>query len=203
MIADPIRAHFEAHAASWNTHAPPDLDARLRRLLAPFADPLRMALRVLELGTGTGACLPHLHAYAPRAQVVALDLAHAMLVRARQKDGTAHLAQANAEQLPFPSGNAHTGFDVVVCHNSFPHFQDKPRALREVWRVLRAGGHVLIVHHISREQVNAVHQRIGPPVADDVLPPAREMERLFAQTGYTRFWVEDAPTHYTAHATRP
>ena len=203
MIADPIRAHFEAHAATWDNHAPPDLNVRLRRLLAPFADLLQDARAVLELGTGTGACIPHLRAYAPRARLIALDLAHAMLIRARQRDTTTHLAQANAERLPFSSGGAHIGFDVVICHNSFPHFQDKPRALNEMRRVLRSGGHVLIVHHLSREQVNAVHQRIGPPVANDVLPPARQMQQLFVHAGYVGAWVEDAPTHYIAHAARP
>ncbi len=203
MIADPIRAHFEAHAASWDTHAPPDLDARLGRLLAPFSAQLRTAHRVLELGTGTGACIPHLRAHSPRAQLVSLDLAHAMLVRARQRGAGAHLAQADAQALPFPSANGKRGFDWVVCHNSFPHFQDKPRALWEVWRVLRRGGHLLIVHHLSRKQVNAIHQRIGPPIADDRLPTAREMERLFFQCGYGQIEVEDAATHYLAHAIRP
>ncbi len=203
MIADPIRVHFEAHAATWDTHAPPDLDLRLQRLLAPFADALSKAQLILELGTGTGACIPHLHSYAPQARLVALDLAHAMLVRARQRHTAPYLAQADAQQLPFPSANGRSGFDWVVCHNSFPHFQNKPRALREIWRVLRPGGQLLIVHHLSRQQVNAVHQRIGPPVAEDKLPTAAEMTQLFAQAGYTNIGVEDAPTHYIAHAARP
>ncbi len=203
MIADPIRAHFEAHAATWDEHAPPDLDARLRRLLLPFAEPLRAAHLILELGTGTGACISHLRHYAPSARLVSLDLAHAMLVRARRRNAAAHLAQADVQHLPFPSANERCGFDLVICHNSFPHFQNKPHALREVRRVLRSGGRLLILHHLSREQVNAVHQRIGPPVADDVLPTAAEMHQLFDRSGYVQCWVEDAPTHYIAHAVRP
>ena len=203
MTADPIRAHFEAHAATWDDHAPPDLDARLRRLLAPFADPLRAARLILELGTGTGACIPHLRAHAPRARLIALDLAYAMLTRARRRNSGAHLAQADAQWLPFPSGDTRSGFDLVVCHNSFPHFQDKRRALQEMRRVLRSGGLLLILHHLSREQVNAVHQRIGAPVAADTLPTALEMQQLFAQAGYAQVGIEDAPTHYIAHAVRP
>ena len=203
MNRDPIRAHFEARAATWDDHAPPDLDARLRRLLAPFADRFGKARLILELGTGTGACIPHLCAYAPRAQLVALDLAFAMLTRARLRRSGVYVAQADAHRLPFPSAGENGGFDMVVCHNSFPHFQDKLRALQEIRRVLRRGGSVLIVHHMSRPEVNAVHRRIGEPVASDTLPTAQEMQQLLAQAGYTRAWVEDAATHYTAHAARP
>ena len=203
MTADPIRAHFEAHAATWNDHAPPDLDARLRRLLSPFAALLHAAHMILELGTGTGACIPHLRAHAPAACLVSLDVAYAMLVCARQRNSDTHLVQADAQRLPFPTGDIRGGFDLVVCHNSFPHFQDKQRALREIRRVLRSGGHLLILHHLSREHVNAVHRRIGAPVANDTLPTAPEMTQLFAQAGYGHTWVEDAPTHYIAHAIRP
>ncbi len=203
MTTDPIRAHFEAHAATWDEHAPPDLDGRLQRLLTPFADTLHTARLVLELGTGTGACLPHLRCFAPHARLVALDLAHAMLLCAVERTAAARLAQADAQDLPFPTGNARDGFDLVVCHNSFPHFQDKPRALREVWRVLRPGGRLLILHHLSREDVNAVHQRIGAPVTHDILPTGAEMQQLFAQSGYVDVWVQDVPVSYTAHALKP
>lgn len=75
-------------------------------------------------------------------------------------------------------------FDLAVCHNSFPHFADMPSALRELARVLAPGGCLLILHDLSREQVNAIHGGAGPPIHHDLLPPGEETRQMLLRAGF-------------------
>jgi ubiquinone/menaquinone biosynthesis C-methylase UbiE len=197
-VNNPIREFFEAHAATWHERLPPDIVARLSHFAAPFAAQFAAASVILEIGSGTGAFTPMIRSHAPAARLFSLDLAFAMLDEARRRSPAAHLMQADVHRLPLPDA----GCDLVICHNSFPHFADKPAALREMGRVLCDGGELLILHNNSREQVNAIHARVGAPIAADTLPTAAEMRRLLTAGGYGKLEVVDAPDHYHARARR-
>jgi demethylmenaquinone methyltransferase/2-methoxy-6-polyprenyl-1,4-benzoquinol methylase len=189
-----LRAHFEDLAVRWDSLQPPDRGEVLRRLLAPFAPLLGASRSILEVGTGTGALIPCLRERAPGAHVVSVDLAGEMLRRARQRCPAAAVVQADAHRPPF----ATAAFDLVVCHNSFPHFADKPAALSGLARALQPGGHLLILHDLSREKVNAIHSGGGPAIQHDLLPPGEETEWMLARAGFVDVWVEDTDTHYVA-----
>ncbi|MCA9906540.1 MAG: class I SAM-dependent methyltransferase, partial [Anaerolineae bacterium] len=169
------QSYFEARAPTWDAPLTPEREARLRRLLSAYAADLRSATALLEIGTGTGILIPYLRAAAPSARQVSVDIAQAMLLRAHERCPEARLAQANVAWLPFATGGT-DGFDVVVCHNSFPHFADKVRALAEIQRVLRQGGLLAIIHDESRATINAIHAQAGAAVAHDLLPPGDEMQ---------------------------
>ncbi|WP_241963600.1 class I SAM-dependent methyltransferase [Gordonibacter sp. 28C] len=97
--------------------------------------------RVLDLGCGTGALAELVLKALPGCELAGVDLSDAMLARARERLGErARLLEGDSEHLPFPDGF----FDAVYCNDSFHHFPDPERAAFEAWRVLRAGG-VLVV----------------------------------------------------------
>ena len=102
--------------------------------------------RVLDLGCGTGTLLLRLASRVPGARIAGVDADPAMLRQAQAKATAAgislNLAPAWADALPFADGS----FDVVLSSLFFHHLQpnDKRRSLREVLRVLRPGGRVLI-----------------------------------------------------------
>jgi len=195
-----LRAFFEDLAGRWDKQQSADRHQVLRGLLSPFCAELGAAQAILEVGSGTGALIPCLRECAPAARLVSIDLAHAMLWRARQRCATADLVQADVHQLPF---NQRAGaFDVIVCHNSFPHFADKPFALHELARMLTPGGCLLILHDLSRTQVNAIHSGAGPPIQHDLLPPGDETRRMLLSAGFNDVWVEDTPAHYLASGRR-
>ena len=101
------------------------------------------AARVLELAAGTGRVTRHLLRGLPAtASVLATDLNDAMLVRAAQviADPRVTWQVADAQALALASGT----FDAVVCQFGLMFMPDKPGALREMRRVLRAGGRLLL-----------------------------------------------------------
>jgi ubiquinone/menaquinone biosynthesis C-methylase UbiE len=193
-MAQTIRDYFEQRAAGWDAMMPPDFVERLRAFAAPLAEHIRTDGALLEIGTGTGAFLPALREIAPRARIVSLDLARAMLQQARQRFPDAALAQADAHALPLRA----QAFDRVICHNSFPHFADQPRALHEIRRVLRSGGRLLILHNDGRDFINALHAQLGAPIHHDVLPDTTTMRAMLIQAGYRDIDIDDAPNHYIA-----
>ncbi len=104
--------------------------------------------RVLDLGTGTAhAAL----AFAPQvAEVVGLDLTQDMLRQgaklARERGiENLELKLGNAEAIPFDDES----FDLVVARQCPHHFADVALAVSEASRVLRVGGHLLILDSIS------------------------------------------------------
>jgi SAM-dependent methyltransferase len=193
-----LRAHFEVLAGRWDTFQPPDRGQRLRHLLVPFGPLLSRSGAILEVGTGTGALIPCLRESAPGAGVVSIDLAGEMLRRARQRCPDVAMVQADAHRLPFVV----PGFDLVVCHNSFPHFADKPGALLSLARVLRLGGYLLILHDLSRERVNTIHGSGGKAIQNDLLPPGEETKHMLLQAGFSDVQVEDTDEHYVVSGRR-
>jgi len=98
--------------------------------------------RVLDLGTGKGRLA--VAAASVGAQVTGLDLSSEMLVEARRtvRDArlTVDLALGDAELLPFPC----RAFDVVNCLEALMHFPCPDVALKEIRRVTRPGGIVVL-----------------------------------------------------------
>ena len=110
-----------------------------------YLGPLRRELlargrgRVLEIGAGTGANSAH---YGKDARVVLSEPDWAMLRRAR-RDGTPAVL-ARAERLAF----AASSFDTVVSTLVLCTVTDQAHALAEIRRVLRPGGHLLLLEHV-------------------------------------------------------
>jgi len=198
-MTDSLRNYFEVRAPAWTRRVPSETDVKLRAILGLFTADLRAARAILDIGTGVGVLIPYLHEYAPYARLISTDLAHGMLAQVLSGHAGARVVQADVHHLPFGAAN---GFDVVICHHSFPHFADKPLALREMRRVLRPGGLLAILHHESRATINAIHAACEPPVDVDVLPCGDEMQTLLVQAGYTDVCIDDAPDRFIAAGRR-
>lgn len=195
-LPNPTQRYFEDQAANWDARMPPNYSAILHDFARPFAAEFQAASSILEIGTGTGALIPVLKSLAPDTQLISVDLAHAMLHQARQRTLDARLFQADVHRLPLAS----TCFDLVICHNSFPHFAKKRQALDEIKRVLRPAGKLMILHNNSREFVNGIHTRVGEPLHHDLLPTSEDMHQLLLSSGWNAVAVEDLPNRYVVRA---
>lgn len=113
--------------------------------IAPHRSPL-----ALDVATGTGrlplAMLRHGHF---QGRVIGVDLSRKMLGKAAAKlDGQQHrvsLVWSPAENLPFLDNS----FDVVTCLEALEFMTAPGSVLRELARVLRPGGLLLITNRIS------------------------------------------------------
>ena len=96
---------------------------------------------LLDVGCGTGALLEALSVFAPDAKLSGIDPSSEMLKIARRKLAKSiELTQGYAECLPYPDAT----FDVVVSVSAFHYFRDPLCALREMARVLRPGGRLVL-----------------------------------------------------------
>lgn len=95
---------------------------------------------VLDLATGTGDLALALQRAIPNAQIVGADFSEAMLAIAKRK-GVRETVLANAMQLPF----ADASFDCVTIAFGLRNLPDWSAALREMRRILRPNGHVLVL----------------------------------------------------------
>ena len=105
--------------------------------------------RVLEIGAGTGANLPH---YNGRIESLVLTEPEAPMLRrlqraARDQVPNAQALRAPAEDIPFEDDS----FDTVVSTLVLCGVDDQPRALREARRVLRPGGRLLFLEHVRAD----------------------------------------------------
>src|SRR5262249_51252312 len=113
--------------------------AAAQRALVAQAE-LAPGQRVLDLGCGTGALSLIAKRAEPGIELVALDPDAKALARARRKAASAGVSiafeQGFADSLPFRDAS----FDRVISSFVFHHLEsaDKPAALRELRRVLRA-----------------------------------------------------------------
>lgn len=96
--------------------------------------------RVLDLATGSGDLALALQRRFPEAAIIAADFSPEMLSVAQRK-GVRETVLADALHLPFPDES----FDCVTVAFGLRNMADWSLALREMSRVLRPGGHVLVL----------------------------------------------------------
>ena len=104
-------------------------------LLAPS---LRPGVVVLDAACGTGRHTAWLEAKGCRA--VGIDVTAAMLHRASARTERTGLVQGDLRALPLVSGSV----DVCLCALALCHLPDLRPALRELARVLRPGGRLVV-----------------------------------------------------------
>jgi demethylmenaquinone methyltransferase/2-methoxy-6-polyprenyl-1,4-benzoquinol methylase len=95
--------------------------------------------RALDVATGTGDLAVELAGRG--ASVTGLDFSEAMLVLAREKAPAIDFVRGNALELPFQDGE----FDAVTVGFGARNFADLERGVREMARVTRVGGRVVIL----------------------------------------------------------
>ena len=141
-----VRDMFDAIAPTYervNTLATFGRDAAWRRRAVRAAQ-VRPGDVVLDVCCGTGDMIRAFMAGEPApAAVVGVDFSAQMLAGGRYAPSTTPLLLCRADALRLPVRDA--SVDVVSCAFGVRNFQDLPAGLRELRRVLRAGGRAVIL----------------------------------------------------------
>lgn len=139
MNADPVVAEYAKAAQRYDEKWAFYVEATTRETLRRM--PMTPTARVLDVGCGTGELLRRLRARYPRASLAGLDPVAEMLSVARGKlSGNEDLQIGYADALPWPAAS----FDVVVSCNMFHYISHPVEALREMARVIRPGGALVL-----------------------------------------------------------
>ena len=115
------------------------------RRLAVGRLPVQSGQRVLEVGVGTGLSLPH---YPSGCHVTGIDISEAMLDQARDRVDLLNrddidLRLMDARKLTYPDAT----FDHVLAPYVISVVPEPDRVMREICRVCKPGGIVVIVNH--------------------------------------------------------
>ena len=137
--SDPVIAEYSRLAREYDTKWSFYIQATTRETLRRLS--IQPRDRVLDVGCGTGALLEQLRIAHPAARLAGVDPVPAMLQVARRRlPPTVELHEGWADRLPYVDET----FDVVVSCNMFHYIRQPIAALREMSRVLRGGGELII-----------------------------------------------------------
>jgi ubiquinone/menaquinone biosynthesis C-methylase UbiE len=156
----------------------PQLASAQDRLLASAA--LSAGERVLDVACGTGlVSLRTAQAVGARGHVVGIDISGGMIDAARRHAedrglGNATFERMDAESLTLPDAS----FDVVLCALGLMYMPEPANAVREMRRVLKPGGRVVIAVWGERQRCGwaSLFPIVDAEVESDVCP-------LFFQLG--------------------
>ncbi len=175
MFWDRVACVYDLFANVVNRRANKRLCAAVEGLLSPSDE-------VLECACGTG--LLSVGIAKKCARLVATDFSAKMLKRAKRKCrnyANATFAQADILQLPYPDES----FDAVVAANVIHLLDDPHAALRELDRVCRPGGRIIIPTYMNRTakgKTNRLSGAIGKAGAG--------FKREFTPDSYVRFLAD-------------
>jgi len=166
--------------------------------------------RVLDIACGTGEMV-ELLIQNPRVKyVIGLDLSWQMLQYASRRRNFPQSAYVlgDAENLPFSENT----FDTITIAFGIRNFPNKLQALREMHRVLRRGGRVLIMDMLGPEgairPIYDFYKRIIMPFVArfftpnwqayrylsesiDAFPPRSQFESMMREVGFENVWHKD------------
>lgn len=189
------REYFNHHAERWNELYHQEDSKQLEALTDRFE--IKKGDWILDVGTGTGILLLYLVKQIGREdKLFALDFSSEMLSLARSRLPDARISFVNSDVGKIRLKNEL--IDRVICFAFFPHFSDKPKALREMSRVLKKGGKLFIAHLLSSKKIKEHHLEAGEEGKNDTIPPGHVMKKMMMNAKFKGIRIMDQPSLYFA-----
>ncbi|MEV0428080.1 methyltransferase domain-containing protein [Micromonospora sp. NPDC050495] len=181
-------AYDTAGAAAFEAsrHLSDDGLSAWREAVTRYLDP-GAGMRLLDLGSGTGMWARAFTAWYDRIEVIAVEPAEAMRARSVFQP----VVPGDAERIPLDDGSVDAAWISTVIH----HVPDLARAARELRRVVRPGGRVLIrAAFAGRHQAITLFRYFPEAVRVlDGYPSVADVEAAFAAAGFGTVGLEQVP----------
>lgn len=158
--------------------------------------------RLLDIGCGQGTLLAAAEKF---VQTYGVDISREAIKKARENAKKTKFKVSNAEKLPFTKEY----FDYILCMGSLEHFFDLNKALKEMLRVLKRNGKIIIhvpnsdylIHKILRINTQGqINERLATEEEW-----RRIIEKYFTVKEVhkynTRFYFQWIPKKYCCHFT--
>lgn len=134
-------------------------------------------MKILDVAAGTGTSSAALQAAG--ADVTAVDLSEGMLAKAKAQHADIDFVLGSATDLPFASDT----FDAATISFGLRNVDDVETALKEMWRVLRPGGQILVLEFSRSPRVlrpfhEAYLNYVAPTLARLVSPAGSAYDYL-------------------------
>lgn len=144
---------------------------------------------VLEIGFGNGKYIAEIAEKMKGTHVFGIDFSDAMVETATKlnktfiEQGRVHIEQGNIENIPFGDRM----FNKIFTVNTIYFWSDPILALREIQRVLKPGGRVVITFRSKA----IMSQRSSEQYAFSLYTPeSEEVENLLKETGYSNISIQ-------------
>jgi ubiquinone/menaquinone biosynthesis C-methylase UbiE len=190
---------MEGMVAKWYAVNTGEMMNEYVELARRVASELPSGSRVLEVAPGPGYFCIEL-AKVGSYSITGLDISHTFVKMAAQKAAAAgvkvEFKQGSASKMPLPSDQ----FDFLLCRAAFKNFGDPVGALREMCRVLKPGGHALIIdlrrdaspalidHHVDKMSLSTVNKFLTRlAFKTTLLRSAYTREEFLQMLGQTEF----------------
>jgi SAM-dependent methyltransferase len=183
MMPDEYRRMFEQETTYWWFQGRKEI---VMRLLLRHTQLGRRPMRALDVGCGTGLMLQEIGQYAP---AYGLDVSPLATEFCSQR-GIGGLTIGRVESMPYRGGR----FDLILALDLLEHVSDDLALLRELWRVCKPGGHLLITvpahQFLWSEHDEALHHKRRYS--------RRGLRRLISATGFETVRFSSAITFLLA-----
>lgn len=149
--------------------------------------PIEKHFAILDVGCGGGRTIQKLAAVATEGMLCGVDYAKGSIAASRAKnaqlikDGRVEIQQASVSQLPFPDGK----FDLVTAVETQYYWPDLVEDMREILRVLKPGGGLLVIAESYKGGKNDNLLRPVMKLLRSTHLSVAEQQELFSAAGYT------------------
>ncbi|CAN5704558.1 hypothetical protein BH23CHL5_BH23CHL5_27810 [soil metagenome] len=185
------------------------LFAALAHHAAQIAQP-RPGEHVLDVGCGSGLVARAVYPMVvPTGSVTGIDVDIGALNTAKRLSAANHMRidwrVCPSEHLPFADGL----FDLVICQAALPHFTDQLQGLREMSRVLRKRGRLVLVVFQSLD-CHPIHSALKKVMRAFIAPEAdpsfslgspAQLQNMLISTGFD--YINIVPFSLAAHYGTP
>ncbi|MCH8040749.1 MAG: methyltransferase domain-containing protein [Nitrospinae bacterium] len=141
---------------------------------------------ILDVACGLGATTRHLLNYYDPKDVVAINISDAQLACAQQYAPGCTFQIMDAARLDLPDASV----ENVICVEAAFHFETRDRFLREVHRVLKPGGHLVLSDILFRTVFRPIAKFMQVPRANLISDPQLYAGRL-ADAGFEHVRVDE------------